>query len=343
MAQPAWLGGGVPPALATSTGPSGVRVWTALSVVYVVWGSTYLAILYVVESLPPLLSAGIRFLTASALLAIFLLVRRGRQAFRATRRQLCSAVGIGLLLLVGGNGGITLAERHHLPSGLAALLVAGVPLFVVLLRALGSDRPAARTLLGVGIGFVGLAVLLLPGARPQGVSWLVAATVVGSSFLWSLGSFAASRTELPPDALLTTVVEMTGGGVGLLLAGALLGERLHPDRVELSSVLGLGYLIVFGSVLAFTAYSWLLGVAPVSKVATYAYVNPVVAVLLGAAFVHEHLTATTVLGGGLTLVAVAVVVAAEGRRRPGPVGLPADAPLAQAPEERQGRERSPAT
>ena len=309
-------------------------MWIALSLVYVVWGSTYLAIVYVVESLPPLLSAGVRFLTASALLGVFLLIKRGPRAFRATRRQLLSAGGIGLLLLLGGNGGVTLAEHQHLPSGLTALLVAGVPLFVVVLRALGRDRPAGRTLVGVGIGFVGLAVLLLPGARPQGISLLVAATVVGSSVLWSVGSFAASRIELPADALLTTIVEMTGGGIGLLIVGGLSGERLHPDQVHLSSVLGLVYLTVFGSMVAFTAYSWLLGVAPVSKVATYAYVNPVVAVLLGAAIANETLTVTTVVGGGLTLVAVAVVVAAEGRRKDKP---------AQTPVELQGRDRSSAT
>ena len=311
-----------------------MRVWIALSLVYVVWGSTYLAIVYVVESLPPLLSAGARFLTASALLGIFLLIKRGPRAFRATRRQLLSAGGIGLLLLLGGNGGVTLAEHQHLPSGLTALLVAGVPLFVVVLRALGRDRPAGRTLVGVSIGFVGLAVLLLPGARPQGISLLVAATVVGSSVLWSVGSLAASRIELPADALLTTIVEMTGGGIGLLIVGGLSGERLHPDQVHLSSVLGLVYLTVFGSMVAFTAYSWLLGVAPVSKVATYAYVNPVVAVLLGAAIANETLTATTVVGGGLTLVAVAVVVAAEGRRKN---------ELAQTPVELQGRDRSSTT
>lgn len=323
-----------------ATAPSGLRVWIALSLVYVVWGSTYLAIVYVVQTLPPLLSAGVRFLTASALLGVYLVVRRGWSAFRATRRQLLHAAGIGLLLLLGGNGGVTLAEHQHLPSGLTALLVAGVPLFVVVLRTLGSDRPAGRTLVGVSIGFVGLAVLLLPGARPQGVSLLVAATVVGSSLLWSVGSFTASRVALPPDALLTTMVQMTGGGIGLLVVGGLTGERLHPAQVHLSSVLGLAYLIVFGSMVAFTAYSWLLGVAPVSQVATYAYVNPVVAVLLGAAIAHERLTATTLVGGGLTLVAVAVVVAAEGHRK---ASLTAASPTGQPPEDRQGRERSSAT
>ena len=138
------------------------QTWTGLGLVYVVWGSTYLAIRYVLESLPPLLTAGTRFLTAATLLGGFLLLRRRRTA-RPTARQVLGAVGIGLLLLLGGNGGVTLAEDAHLPSGLAALLVAAVPLWVVLLRTVARDRPTRGTLVGVAVGFVGLAVLLLPG------------------------------------------------------------------------------------------------------------------------------------------------------------------------------------
>ena len=317
------------------------RIWTALGLVYVFWGSTYLGIRYVVDGgLPPLLTAGVRSLAAGLLLAAYLAVRRGRGAFRATRRQLLSAAGIGVLLLTGGNGGVTLAESHHLPSGLAALLVAGVPLFVVVLRALARDRPSARTVLGVAIGFVGLAVLLLPGSRPTGVAFGAALTVVGSSLLWSVGSFTATRVSLPADPLATTVVEMLGGAVGLLLAGALRGEQIPTSGVRASGVIGLVYLVLAGSVVAFTAYSWLLGVAPVSKVATYAYVNPVVAVALGALLVGEDVTPTTVVGGAVTVLAVFVVVSQEGRRR---VIVPAGAEEAYVPVERQGRSRSART
>ena len=140
------------------------QVWTALGLVYVVWGSTYLAIAYVVDTLPALLSAGLRFAVAGLLLAAYLRLRRGRSAFRATRREALGAVGVGALLLLGGNGLVTLAEERDLPSGLTALLVAAVPLWVVLLRSASGDRPAARTLLGVVLGFAGVAVLLLPGA-----------------------------------------------------------------------------------------------------------------------------------------------------------------------------------
>jgi len=319
------------------------KVWTALGLVYVVWGSTYLAIRYVVTSLPSLLTASARFATAAGVLACFLLVRRGRSALAASPRQYVHAALIGVLLLLGGNGGVTLAEDSGLPSGLTALLIAAVPLYVVLLRVLDRDRPSARTLLGVAIGFVGLAVLLAPGARPEHVSAGAAVLVLGSSFLWSIGSYLATRIDLPRDPLVTTVAEMIGGAVGLLVVGLLRSETLDVDKVELSSVIALVYLVVFGSLVAFTAYSWLLGVAPVSKVATYAYVNPVVAVGLGALFVGESLTRTSVVGGALTILAVAVVVSEEGRRRStDQLAVPADAP-AQIPEELQGRERSSKT
>lgn len=318
------------------------RIWTALGLVYVVWGSTYLAILYVVETLPPLLSAAGRFAVAGLLLAGWLALRRGRSGFVATRQQLLSAAGIGVLLLLGGNGLVTLAEQRDLPSGLAALLVAAVPLWVVLLRASSGDRPAGRTLLGVAIGFAGVAVLLLPGARPEGVALTTAAMVVGSSVLWSIGSFAATRADLPPDPLLTTVTQMAGGAAALLLSGLATGERLRLDDVSSASWLAWVYLVVFGSLVAFTAYSWLLGVAPVSQVATYAYVNPVVAVLLGAVVAGEAVSRVTLLGGAVTVLAVAVVVSEEGRRRRGRVlEVPADAPY--TPEERQARVRSSRT
>ncbi len=319
--------------------PAPWKVWTALGLVYVFWGSTYLAIRFAVDGNPPLLTAGVRSLVAGLLIALYVVARRGRTAFRATRSQWVWSAVIGVLLLTGGNGGVTLAEDSDLPSGLAALLVAGVPLFVVVLRVLSGDRPRPRTLLGVAIGFVGLAVLLLPGSRPGGVSLGPALLVVGASLLWSLGSFQASRVSLPADPLVTTVYQMLGGAAGLLVAGALSGERA-PQEFHVGAFVALVYLIVFGSVVAFTAYSWLLGVAPVSQVATYAYVNPIVAVALGAAVVGEEITTTNVAGGLITVLAVFIVVSEEGRRRSMP--LP-DAPEAYEPDDLQGRLRSSAT
>ena len=312
------------------------KIWTALGLVYVLWGSTYLAIRYVVETLPPFLSAAGRFGVAGLLLAAWLALRRGRSGFRASTRQVLHAGVVGLLLLAGGNGLVTVAEEQGLPSGLAALLVAVIPLWVVVLRASAGDRPAVRTVVGVAIGFVGVAVLLLPGARPEGVALLPAAMVVFGSFLWSLGSFGATRVTLPADPLMTTVVQMAGGCLGLLLAGAVTGEQLRLGAVSTVSWIAWVYLVVFGSIVAFTAYSWLLGVAPVSQVSTYAYVNPVVAVLLGALVAGEQVGPATLVGGAVIVLAVAVVVSEEGRRRRAAL---AEVDVPYTAEERQGRVR----
>jgi drug/metabolite transporter (DMT)-like permease len=303
------------------------KTWTALGLVYVVWGSTYLAIAYVVESFPPLLAGFLRFSVASILLLTFLLVRRPR-ALRASARQWLGAAGIGVLLLLLGNGAVTVAEERGLPSGLAALLVAGVPLYVALVRAVTRDRPAGRTVAGVLIGFVGLGVLLLPGTRPSGVSFGPAGLVLIGSFCWSVGSVASTRISLPSDPLVTTLGEMVGGSIGFLVSGLAFGERLPTSHVSTASLLGLGYLVVFGSIVAFTAYSWLLGTAPVSTVATYAYVNPVVAVVLGAVFRGEDLTVTSVVGGLITVVAVVVVVSQEGGGQRFESAEPSAAPIA---------------
>ena len=318
------------------------KIWTALGLVYVLWGSTYLGIKYTVGSLPPLASAGLRFATAAVIIAGWMALRHGRKGFRATRRQLLNAAGIGVVLLTGANGTLVLAEHQGMPTGVAALIVAAVPLWVVLLRAGTGDRPAARTLIGVAIGFVGVAVLLLPGSRPEGVALGPALMVLGSSLLWSIGSFGVGKLSLPPDPLLGTVVQMLGGAAGLVIAAVVSREDPAFGEAELSAWLGLAYLVVFGSIVAFTAYSWLLQVAPVSQVATYAYVNPVVAVLLGALFVDESIGLPTVVGGAITVLAVAVVVSEEGRRRRArDLEVLPDAPY--SPSDRQGRVRSSRT
>jgi len=310
------------------------KTWTALGLVYVVWGSTYLAIHYVVDGLPSLLTAAARFLLAGALIGGFVLLRRGTAPFRGAPRALLNSAGLGLLLLLGGNGAVTLAEQRGLPSGLTALLVAAVPLYVVLLRLVFRDRPSRRTLGGVAIGFVGLGVLLLPGTRPEGVTVGAALLVLGGSALWSTGSVLASRLALPKDPLVTTTAQMIGGAAGLAVAGVVRGEQLPSGPVHASSIVAFAYLVVFGSVVAFTAYTWLLGTTPVSKVSTYAYVNPVVAVVLGSLVAGEAVTTTSVVGGLITVVAVAVVVSE-------PHVQPVD--QAQEPLDLQGLERSSAT
>lgn len=290
------------------------QVWSGLAVVYVVWGSTYLAIRYVVATMPPLLSAGGRFLTAAALLAGVLVLRRGRSPFRASRAELLTCALVGLLFCLGGNGLLMIAEQS-LPSGFAALIVACMPLFVVVLRRLGGDHPSRLTVAGVLMGVFGVGVLLLPGTTPAGVRPLHVVLQVLVPLSWSIGAFVATRRPLPADPFASSVYEMAFGGVALLLVGALAGEgaRFHPAQITGASWLGWGYLVLAGSVLAFTAYVWLLGVAPMSMVATFAFVNPVVAVILGAAIAGEAVTAGTWVGGVIIVVAVAVVVAEQGR------------------------------
>jgi drug/metabolite transporter (DMT)-like permease len=290
--------------------PPGLLLWGALGIVYVVWGSTYLAIRVAVETMPPLLSAGTRFLVASAVLAAAVAIRKGPGALRVGRREIGAAAVVGTLLLAGGNGGVTVAEQW-IPSALAALLVAAVPLWVVLLRAGNGDRADRRTVLGVVLGFVGLAVLLRPGG--DGLVLLGSLIVLAASASWAIGSYWSGRLPLPRDPFVATVWEMLAGSAVLLTAGLLRGEAasLDLDGISTRSWVALGYLIVFGSLAAFTAYVWLLQNAPISLVATYAYVNPVVAVILGAVLLAEPVTAAILLGGAIVVAGVVLVVSTE--------------------------------
>ncbi|MGW6983606.1 EamA family transporter [Streptomyces sp. NPDC054932] len=298
-------------AAATAPGRISGAVWAALALVYVVWGSTYLGIRIVVETMPPFLSAGARFITAGLVLAAGVAWRYGPGALRATRAQLGSAALVGLLLILGGNGLVVLAETA-VPSGLAALLVAAVPMWVVVLRASTGDRPPRRTLAGVLVGLAGLAVLTAPGFSGSVQLWGVL-LVVGASVLWSLGSFASPRLKLPGNPFTGSAYQMVVGGSAAVVVGLLRGEQrgLGPAAFSTASWLALGYLTLVGSLVGFTAYVWLLQAAPLSLVATYAYVNPVVAVALGALILDEALTWPIVVGGAVVVAAVGVIVSTE--------------------------------
>ncbi|MFC8014654.1 EamA family transporter [Streptomyces cinereoruber] len=289
-------------------------VWAALGIVYVVWGSTYLGIRVVVETLPPFLSGGARFVTAGLLLAGIVAWRQGPAALKVTRRQLGSALLVGLLLILGGNGLVVLAETS-VPSGLAALLVAVVPAWVVVLRAVAGERPGPGAFGGVLLGLAGLGVLTLPGltgeVRIGGVLLVVVAALS-----WSVGSFTSSRLPMPANPFAASAYEMVAGGLAGVAVGLLRGEHHGLDLAEVStrSWTALAYLVVFGSLIAFTAYAWLLQAAPLSLVATYAYVNPVVAVALGALILNEALTWPVVLGGAIVVAGVCLIVSTERRR-----------------------------
>ncbi|GAA2999136.1 EamA family transporter [Streptosporangium longisporum] len=303
-------------------------IWGALAIVYVVWGSTYLAIRITIETIPPLISGAGRFMTAALVLGVAVRLLKGRGAFRMTRRQAGGAALVGLLLLTGGNGMVAVAEQH-ISSGLAALLVASVPLWLVVFRILTRDRPRVLTLAGVLVGFGGVAALSLDGGG-NAADGTGIAIILLASLSWSVGSFLSSRIPMPDDPFAASTVEMAVGSVGLALSSAVVGEHLDLAAVSSRSWIALTYLILIGSLIGFTAYVWLLGNAPISLVSTYAYVNPVVAVLLGALVLSEPVTGSMVAAGVVIVIGVALVVSTERRAKTGPPPEQPDTPR-QAP------------
>jgi drug/metabolite transporter (DMT)-like permease len=279
------------------------KTWIALVTVYVIWGSTYLGIAYAVETIPPLFAASTRFITAGALMsAVVLFVRHG--TMRMARRELLACALIGCLM-PGGNAVLFLAERN-VPTGLASLIIASVPLWLMVMRiGIGRERLPWPVLAGVGVGFAGVAVLAQPsgGAKAYGI-----ALCVLSAVMWSTGSFLSSRLAMPANPLAATAVEMLSGGFVLLPISLFTVHHFSPS---LASVLGWIYLITFGSIVGYTAYVWLLANAPLGMVSTYAYVNPVVAITLGVLFRGEHLTWRLLIGAAIVVVAVATVVRRE--------------------------------
>jgi drug/metabolite transporter (DMT)-like permease len=295
------------------------KIWLALGIVYIVWGSTYLAIRVMVETMPPLLSGGVRHVVAGTIIFAILLLRSGPGAFRLRRSELIGGAIVGLLLLLGGNGLVVLGERE-VPSGLTALIVAVVPLCVVVLRWMFREKVASGTILGVVAGFAGVAILIVPEGITGRVDTVSMLMIVGAAISWSIGSYMSRRLDMPHDPLASTGVQMLVGGVALLASGALAGETVRPEEFSTESVLSLGYLIVFGSVLAYTAYTWLLIHTSVARVSTYAYVNPVVAVFLGWLLLRETVDLTMIIGAAVIIVSVWMVIRTEARKPKPSVG-----------------------
>jgi len=293
----------------------GLRVWLALGTVYVVWGSTYLGIAVAIESMPPFLMLAIRFAIAGALLLGWELLRNGRSILPSRREVRDSAI-VGALLLGIGNGFVAFGEQT-VPSGIAAILIALMPVWLAVLGwAYFRDRLPKIVILGVVVGLVGVALLVWPFGGGIVFNALGIAALILSPIGWSHGSlFAARRARLPKQALVATALQMLFGSAFLLLEGILTGElgRFHPETVTLRSLVALVYLISIGSMLAFNAYAWLLRHAPLSLIGTYAYVNPVVAVALGAIFLAEPISARTLIASAVIVAAVAVIVTARGR------------------------------
>lgn len=289
------------------------HVAIALALVYFIWGSSYLAIRIALESLPPLTMAGARFVVGGAVLYRF---SRWRGAAPATAREWLSGFLVGALLMVVGNGGVCWAEQR-VPSGIAALLIATTPLWMSLLGwAQGSAaRPGARTLSGLLVGFTGVALLIVcSGGDTSGpIDPPGALALLVSAASWAQGSLLSRRLPFPTSAPLSTALQMTGGGVLLLIVGFAAGEgaRLDWARTSGRSLAALAYLTVIASLIAFTAYVWLLKHASPALVATYAYVNPVVAVTLGWAFAGEPVSASLLAAAAVILAGVALIVSGE--------------------------------
>ncbi|ADD41083.1 protein of unknown function DUF6 transmembrane [Stackebrandtia nassauensis DSM 44728] len=298
-----------------SVSSGGIFLVVALGIVYIVWGSTYLAIRIMVEDMPPLLSAGARFMLAGAVLAAILAARGGLARLAVTRAELLSCAALAMLLPVLGQGSVTVAENGGAPSGLTALLVAVVPLWVLLYRTLSGQRPARLTVYGVLLGFAGLVLLLVSNGVDADFPFWTMILVVLATMSWAFGSWYQPRLKLPRDPFVLTVYEMLIGGAVLMVAGFGGGETIDLGAYSSRSWMAWVYLVVFGSLIAFSAYVWLLHSAPVSLVATYAYVNPVVAVALGWLVLSEDVTTPIVVGGIVVVLAVAVVAGAERPRR----------------------------
>jgi len=293
---------------------SRAKLIAAFAAIYIIWGSTYLAILMAIQTVPPLLMAGVRFLIAG--LVLFAWSRRSNSP-PPTRRQWRNAAVIGLLLLVGGNGAVVLAQRD-VPSGLAALLVSVLPFWMVLLEWLrpGGTTPTRGIAAGLILGIIGLIVLIGPAAMGSADNEIRIGAVVLlllGSLSWAGGSLLAQHIDLPPSASLATAIEMLAAGLVFFVASTLAGEPMHFDVSAVSgrSLAGLIYLIVFGSLIAFSAYVWLLKVSTPAKVSTYAYVNPVVALFLGWAFAGETLSVRTAVASAIVITAVALITTAR--------------------------------
>jgi drug/metabolite transporter (DMT)-like permease len=302
------------------------HIWAALLVVYVVWGSTYFGIKIAVETLPPLLAGGSRFLVAAGLLAAILALRR--TSLRVTRRELVSTGLVGFLLLTLGVGLVHVAETR-IDSSVAAMIAGTVPLQIIVMRTITRESPARATKLSALAGLFGLVLVVVPGLG-SGSSALGLAVMISATISWSTGSFVSKRLALPRDPFVAAVYEMAAGGAFLTVGALAAGEwsELDGSAFAVDSVLAWVYLVIMGSLVGFTAYAWLLRVAPISLVVTHQYVNPLVAIALGMLFLGERPSAWTLAGALVVVGAVYVAIRAESpTTRPAnaaPRGTPAD-------------------
>ena len=286
------------------------KIWLALIALYIVWGSTYLGMKVAIETIPPFFHASVRFLISGIILVVW---QRAAGQEMPTRKQWRSTAIIGSLLLLGGNGMIAWAEQF-IPSGIAALIIGSIPMFLVVAEAVrpGGMKPSWQAVLGLLIGFSGIFILVGPSnisgsttkLNPFGVAALLSACL-----FWTIGSIYSKTADLPKSSLMTTGAQMLMGSISLFIVSVLTGElsRWDPAGISMRSIYGLIYLILIGSLIGFASYGWLLQNAPISLVATYAYVNPIVAVLLGSWLAAEKLEphiwlATAIIIGSVVFI-----------------------------------------
>ena len=287
-----------------------IHVIAAFAALYLIWGSTYLAILFAIQSIPPFLMAGARFLLAGL---IMFAIARTQGPLRSTSAEWRTALVVGACLLLGGNGGVTLSEKF-IESGLASLIVATVPIYITLLGWLSGMTPRPTPIVWVGLagGFLGVAILLGPALRFSGSGRpaIGMSILLLSSFIWSAGSLYSRTVKHAASPFLGAAQQMFCGGLLLMLVGLFAGESktFHPGNITTLSVGAFAYLVLIGAIVGYTAYFWLLRHCDPAKVATYAYVNPIVAVLLGALFAHEAVTLRTLLAAALIIGSVALII-----------------------------------
>jgi drug/metabolite transporter (DMT)-like permease len=300
--------------------PSTLRIALAFLAIYVVWGSTYVAIKFSLESLPPFLMAAIRFTIAGILMSIWCKLQ-GAPAPK--RENILPTFILGILLLVFGSTGVVLAEKS-VPSGLVSLLVTTVPIYIVLLQWLrpGGTRPTLRVIAGLAMGLIGMLLLLDPRLvhDNESIDYVGVSYVLVGALGSAIGVLYAPKAKLPVSQQVAAAMEMLGAGVALFVIAFCCGEYSYfaAPHISLKSILSMVYLIVFGSMVAFSAYAWLLKVVSPSRVATYAYVNPVVALLLGWLLAGEPLTASSIIGSGVVLSAVWLITQANSGNKTAP-------------------------
>ena len=294
--------------------PPLAAVLAAFAALYVIWGSTYLGIRFAIETMPPFTMAGVRFVAAGAILYAW---SRARGAVPATRPQWRTAVVVGACLLLGGNGGVTWAEQF-VPSGVAALIVASTPMWMVLLDAVRLRAwPRPAVIAGLALGLVGIWLLVGPSDLGSDPVDPVGALAVGAAaFFWAVGSIYQRGAPKAEATLLNVGMQMLVGGALLLLAGVVLGERLVLADVSAKSAGALAYLVFFGAIVGYSAYVWLLKVSTPAKASTYAYVNPIVAVLLGWALADEPLGPRVLSASVAVVAAVALITTARAAKTP---------------------------